>query len=68
MVPRKIIAAAIEHEVDIIGLSYRLPTLDEMVYPAKELDKRGLKIPAIGGATTSRAHTAVKLRLNTVKR
>jgi 5-methyltetrahydrofolate--homocysteine methyltransferase len=61
--PEKIIAAAIEHEVDIIGLSGLItPSLDEMVYLAKELDKRGLKIPVmIGGATTSRAHTAVKI-------
>lgn len=61
--PEKIIAAAIEHEVDIIGLSGLItPSLDEMVYLAKELDKKGLKIPVmIGGATTSRAHTAVKI-------
>jgi 5-methyltetrahydrofolate--homocysteine methyltransferase len=61
--PEKIIAAAIEHNVDIIGLSGLItPSLDEMVYLAKELDKRGLKIPVmIGGATTSRAHTAVKI-------
>jgi len=38
------------------------PSLDEMVYLAKELDKRNMKIPVmIGGATTSRAHTAVKI-------
>lgn len=61
--PEKIIAAAIEHNVDIIGLSGLItPSLDEMVYLAKELDKRGLNIPImIGGATTSRAHTAVKI-------
>ena len=61
--PEKIIAAAIEHEVDIIGLSGLItPSLDEMVYLAKELDKKGMKIPVmIGGATTSRAHTAVKI-------
>ena len=61
--PEKIIAAAIEHEVDIMGLSGLItPSLDEMVYLAKELDKRGMKIPVmIGGATTSRAHTAVKI-------
>ncbi|SHF86034.1 methionine synthase (B12-dependent) [Flavobacterium segetis] len=61
--PEKIIAAAIEHNVDIIGLSGLItPSLDEMVYLAKELDKQGLKIPImIGGATTSRAHTAVKI-------
>jgi 5-methyltetrahydrofolate--homocysteine methyltransferase len=61
--PEKIIAAAIEHDVDIIGLSGLItPSLDEMVHLAKELDKRGMKIPVmIGGATTSRAHTAVKI-------
>jgi 5-methyltetrahydrofolate--homocysteine methyltransferase len=61
--PEKIITAAIEHNVDIIGLSGLItPSLDEMVYLAKELDKKGMKIPImIGGATTSRAHTAVKI-------
>jgi 5-methyltetrahydrofolate--homocysteine methyltransferase len=61
--PEKIIAAAIEHNVDIIGLSGLItPSLDEMVHLAKELDKKGMKIPImIGGATTSRAHTAVKI-------
>ncbi|MDW8850267.1 methionine synthase [Flavobacterium sp. MMLR14_040] len=61
--PEKIIAAAIEHNVDIIGLSGLItPSLDEMVYLAKELDKQDIKIPImIGGATTSRAHTAVKI-------
>jgi 5-methyltetrahydrofolate--homocysteine methyltransferase len=61
--PEKIIAAAIEHDVDIIGLSGLItPSLDEMVFLAKELDKKGIKIPImIGGATTSRAHTAVKI-------
>ncbi|TGD57399.1 methionine synthase [Flavobacterium humi] len=61
--PEKIIAAAIEHKVDIIGLSGLItPSLDEMVYLAKELDRQDIKIPImIGGATTSRAHTAVKI-------
>ena len=61
--PEKIIQAAIEHKVDIIGLSGLItPSLDEMVYLAKELDKLNIKIPImIGGATTSRAHTAVKI-------
>lgn len=61
--PEKIISAAIEHNVDIIGLSGLItPSLDEMVYLAKELDKQDIKIPImIGGATTSRAHTAVKI-------
>jgi 5-methyltetrahydrofolate--homocysteine methyltransferase len=64
MVPaEKILAAAIEHQVDIIGLSGLItPSLDEMVYMAKEMEKRGMKIPLlIGGATTSRVHTAVKI-------
>lgn len=61
--PEKIIQAAIEHNVDIIGLSGLItPSLDEMVYLAKELEKLNIKIPImIGGATTSRAHTAVKI-------
>lgn len=61
--PEKIIQAAIEHNVDIIGLSGLItPSLDEMVYLAKEMDKLNIKIPMmIGGATTSRAHTAVKI-------
>jgi 5-methyltetrahydrofolate--homocysteine methyltransferase len=61
--PEKIIEAAITHQVDIIGLSGLItPSLDEMVTLAKELDKRKVKIPImIGGATTSRAHTAVKI-------
>lgn len=61
--PEKIIKAALEHNVDIIGLSGLItPSLDEMVYLAKEMDKLNIKIPImIGGATTSRAHTAVKI-------
>jgi len=61
--PEKIIQAAVEYNVDIIGLSGLItPSLDEMVYLAKELDKLNIKIPVmIGGATTSRAHTAVKI-------
>ena len=61
--PEKIIQAAVEHNVDIIGLSGLItPSLDEMVYIAKEMDKLNIKIPImIGGATTSRAHTAVKI-------
>ena len=61
--PEKIIAAAIEHNVDIIGLSGLItPSLDEMVYLAKELERLNVKTPImIGGATTSRAHTAVKI-------
>ncbi|ESU21094.1 Methionine synthase, 5-methyltetrahydrofolate--homocysteine methyltransferase domain protein [Flavobacterium enshiense DK69] len=61
--PEKIIETAINENVDIIGLSGLItPSLDEMVYLAKEMDKRNIKIPImIGGATTSRAHTAVKI-------
>ncbi len=61
--PEKIIETAVAENVDIIGLSGLItPSLDEMVYLAKEMDKRNIKIPImIGGATTSRAHTAVKI-------
>jgi len=61
--PEKIIEAAVRENVDIIGLSGLItPSLDEMVYLAKEMDKLNIKIPVmIGGATTSRAHTAVKI-------
>ncbi len=61
--PEKIIEAAVREKVDIIGLSGLItPSLDEMVYLAKEMDKLNIKIPImIGGATTSRAHTAVKI-------
>ncbi len=61
--PERIIEMAIKEKVDIIGLSGLItPSLDEMVYLAKELDKLNIKIPImIGGATTSRAHTAVKI-------
>ena len=61
--PEKIIDAAIKENVDIIGLSGLItPSLDEMVFLAKELEKRKLKIPVlIGGATTSKTHTAVKI-------
>jgi 5-methyltetrahydrofolate--homocysteine methyltransferase len=59
----KIIAAALEHKADIIGLSGLItPSLDEMVHVAKELERAGLTIPLlIGGATTSKMHTAVKI-------
>lgn len=61
--PEKIIETAIKEQVDVIGLSGLItPSLDEMVYLAKELEKTGANIPImIGGATTSRAHTAVKI-------
>lgn len=64
MVPaEKILDAAVQHGVDIIGLSGLItPSLDEMVYVASEMERRGMKIPLlIGGATTSRVHTAVKI-------
>jgi 5-methyltetrahydrofolate--homocysteine methyltransferase len=64
MVPAdKIVKAAIEHNVDVIGLSGLItPSLDEMIYVAREVEKAGLKIPLlIGGATTSKVHTAVKI-------
>ncbi|MCF2493661.1 methionine synthase [Dyadobacter chenhuakuii] len=67
MVPTdKILAAAIEHNVDIIGLSGLItPSLDEMVGVAKEMERRNFKMPLlIGGATTSRIHTAVKIDPN----
>ncbi|SFU50076.1 methionine synthase (B12-dependent) [Pustulibacterium marinum] len=61
--PEKIIETAQKENVDIIGLSGLItPSLDEMVYLAKELDRLNINIPVmIGGATTSRAHTAVKI-------
>ncbi|WP_294286286.1 methionine synthase [uncultured Chryseobacterium sp.] len=66
MVPaEKIIQAAIDHQVDVIGLSGLItPSLDEMVYIASELERQNLNFPLlIGGATTSKAHTAVKIDL-----
>lgn len=64
MVPAdKILAAATEHNVDVIGLSGLItPSLDEMVHVAKEMERASMDIPLlIGGATTSKAHTAVKI-------
>jgi 5-methyltetrahydrofolate--homocysteine methyltransferase len=64
MVPaQKILDAAKEHDADVIGLSGLItPSLDEMVNFAVEMERQGLDIPLmIGGATTSRAHTAVKI-------
>ncbi|WP_278069186.1 methionine synthase [Brevundimonas sanguinis] len=64
MVPAdRILDAAIEHKVDIIGLSGLItPSLDEMTFVAAEMERRGFDIPLlIGGATTSRTHTAVKI-------
>ena len=61
--PEEILRRAIEEKVDVIGLSGLItPSLDEMVYVAKEIDRKNLGIPLlIGGATTSKAHTAVKI-------
>ena len=61
--PEKIIEAAKREDVDAIGLSGLItPSLDEMVYLAKEMERQNFEIPLlIGGATTSRAHTAVKI-------
>lgn len=64
MVPsQKILEEAIKHKVDMIGLSGLItPSLDEMVHVAREMERVGLKLPLlIGGATTSKAHTAVKI-------
>ncbi|XP_035261916.1 methionine synthase [Anguilla anguilla] len=58
-----ILKAAIERKADIIGLSGLItPSLDEMIYVAKEMERLGMKTPLlIGGATTSKTHTAVKI-------
>lgn len=67
MVPcQTIIDTAIKENVDIIGLSGLItPSLDEMVHIAKECQRQGLNLPIlIGGATTSKAHTAVKINDN----
>ena len=64
MVPaEKILQTAIDEKADIIGLSGLItPSLDEMVHVAKEMTRRGFELPLmIGGATTSKAHTAVKI-------
>ncbi|MFC5269977.1 methionine synthase [Adhaeribacter terreus] len=59
----KILAEAEAQKVDVLGLSGLItPSLDEMVYVAQEMERRGMNIPLlIGGATTSRVHTAVKI-------
>jgi 5-methyltetrahydrofolate--homocysteine methyltransferase len=61
--PEKILQAAQEHQADILGLSGLItPSLDEMIHIAKEMERMNMHIPLlIGGATTSRAHTAVKI-------
>ncbi|MEO0414017.1 MAG: vitamin B12 dependent-methionine synthase activation domain-containing protein, partial [Verrucomicrobiota bacterium] len=58
-----ILAAAEEHGADIVGMSGLItPSLDEMIHNAKEFNKRGKSVPIlVGGATTSRAHTAIKI-------
>lgn len=64
MIPAdKILAKAIEMDVDMIGLSGLItPSLDEMVHVASEMKRQGFNVPLlIGGATTSKAHTAVKI-------
>ncbi|MEJ2618054.1 MAG: vitamin B12 dependent-methionine synthase activation domain-containing protein, partial [Ignavibacteriaceae bacterium] len=62
----KILQTAIDEKADVIGLSGLItPSLDEMVHVAKEMERRGLKVPLlIGGATTSKVHTAVKIEPN----
>ena len=70
MVPANdIIDRAVEEQVDIIGLSGLItPSLDEMCHVAAEMERRGLDIPLlIGGATTSKVHTAVKINPNYAK-
>ncbi|MBE3653148.1 methionine synthase [Vibrio navarrensis] len=67
MVPcEQILKVAKEKQVDIIGLSGLItPSLDEMVHVAKEMERQGFDLPLlIGGATTSKAHTAVKIEQN----
>ena len=67
MVPcEKILQTAIDEKVDIIGLSGLItPSLDEMIHVAREMERKGLTLPLlIGGATTSKAHTAVKIAPN----
>ena len=62
----KILDSAIKEKADIIGLSGLItPSLDEMVHVAKEMERKGFEIPLIiGGATTSKVHTAVKIAPN----
>ena len=61
--PEKILESAIKHQVDVIGLSGLItPSLDEMIFVAQEMERQKIQIPLlIGGATTSKAHTAVKI-------
>jgi 5-methyltetrahydrofolate--homocysteine methyltransferase len=64
-----ILREAVAHKCDIIGLSGLItPSLDEMVYMAKEMERQGIKMPLmIGGATTSKVHTALKIEPNLLK-
>jgi 5-methyltetrahydrofolate--homocysteine methyltransferase len=67
MVPcDKILTTALEKQCDLVGLSGLItPSLDEMTFVAEEMERRGMKLPLlIGGATTSREHTAVKIAPN----
>src|SRR6059058_93105 len=67
MVPaEKILQAAIAEQADIVGLSGLItPSLDEMCHVAAEMERQGFDLPLlIGGATTSRVHTAVKIHPN----
>ena len=71
MVPcDRILQTAIDETADIVGLSGLItPSLDEMVFVAKEMERRGSALPLlIGGATTSRQHTAVKIAPDTARR
>merc|ERR1712178_56986 len=63
---RDILAACVDNKADILGCSGLItPSLDEMVTVAKEMERTGLKLPLlIGGATTSKMHTAVKVAPN----
>ena len=64
MVPcDRILQTAVDEDADLIGLSGLItPSLDEMVFVAKEMERRSFQLPLlIGGATTSRQHTAVKI-------
>lgn len=64
-----ILKEAVAHNCDIIGLSGLItPSLDEMVYMAKEMERQGIEMPLmIGGATTSKVHTALKIEPNLLK-
>jgi len=70
MIPaEQILKEALAHECDLIGLSGLItPSLDEMVHMAKEMERQGIEMPLmIGGATTSKVHTAMKIEPNLLK-